>query len=101
MNFIRQAFAAQERLKKRIHSIRIPLGPVGIVVMGCVYFSIPLVGGFYVMDWAQGKADKKWEQMLAQQENKEKYVAQTEIPPELQKIFEDIAKEKEKRKGVS
>jgi hypothetical protein len=45
-----------EALKKRVHSFRIPLSPTGIRIAQCVYFSIPVIGGYYVMQWAIGKS---------------------------------------------
>ena len=45
-----------ERLKKRIHNFRIPLSKNGQRVMFVVYFSIPIVVGYNVMQWAIGKS---------------------------------------------
>lgn len=42
--------AKHERLKKRIHAFRIPLSPRGQLIMKVVYFSIPLIGGYFIMD---------------------------------------------------
>ena len=57
-----------EDLKKRIHSFRMPLSPLGQRVMGLVYFSIPVVGGYFVMQMAIGRAEvnleKSKEKML-------------------------------------
>ncbi len=36
--------------------IQVPLPRWGQMVMGCIYFSVPVVGGWYVMQWAIGKA---------------------------------------------
>lgn len=48
-----------ERLKRAVHEgMRIPLPPWGRRFMGFVYFTIPIVGGYYVMQWAIGKAHK-------------------------------------------
>ncbi|CAM9667516.1 unnamed protein product [Discosporangium mesarthrocarpum] len=46
-----------ESLKKRIHAFRVPLSPRGQMLMTFVYFSIPLTGGYYWMQWAQGRAE--------------------------------------------
>lgn len=45
-----------ERLKKRIHKFKIPLSPRGQVAMKLVYFTIPVVGGLYLMQWANDQA---------------------------------------------
>jgi hypothetical protein len=46
-----------ERIKKTVHTAwRYPLPPAGQAFMGLVYFSIPVVGGWYVMQWAISKS---------------------------------------------
>ncbi|RHY22299.1 hypothetical protein DYB25_002826 [Aphanomyces astaci] len=57
MGVFRDIVDAHERLKKRIHSTRIPLGPKGKAVMTAVYFTTPIVCGYFVMQWAQSKAE--------------------------------------------
>ena len=48
-----------ERLKKYVHTAwRVPLPKWGQVAMGCLYFSIPVVRGWYVMQWAIGRSHK-------------------------------------------
>ncbi|CAB1114129.1 unnamed protein product [Ectocarpus sp. CCAP 1310/34] len=48
--------AGHQRLKERIHNFRIPLSRPGRIAMSIVYFSIPVVGGHYLMQWAQERA---------------------------------------------
>ena len=43
-------------MKERIHNFRMPLSRRGQIVMNIVYFSIPVIGGHYLMEWAQRKA---------------------------------------------
>lgn len=50
MNFIDKIRDGHEQLKKRIHSFRIPLSPTGQRIMKVVYFSIPLISGYFIMD---------------------------------------------------
>ncbi len=46
-----------ERLKKYVHTAwRFPLPPWGQTVMGILYFSIPVIGGYQVMQWAISKS---------------------------------------------
>lgn len=46
-----------ERLKTYIHTaFRYPLPPAGRTFMGFVYFTIPVIGGWYVMQWAISKS---------------------------------------------
>ena len=46
-----------DRLKKSIHEgFRYPLPKWGQKAMGFVYFTIPVVGGWYVMQWAISKS---------------------------------------------
>lgn len=49
MSFFEDFSAKHEQLKKRIHSFRIPLSPTGQRIMKVVYFSIPLISGYYIM----------------------------------------------------
>jgi hypothetical protein len=58
MDFLRSIPARHEALKKRIHAFKIILPPNGIKVMRMVYISIPLIGGYFIMQWAEGQADK-------------------------------------------
>ena len=60
MDFLRDLGRRHGELKKRIHATRVPLGARGQVIMGLVYFSIPVIGGYYIMDWATSRADRKW-----------------------------------------
>lgn len=54
---IRNFRQGHERLKKRVHTAwRYPLPKWGQVVMAGVYFTIPVVGGYHVMQWAIGKS---------------------------------------------
>ncbi|CAN0438823.1 unnamed protein product, partial [Ectocarpus sp. 13 AM-2016] len=41
--------AGHQRLKERIHNFRMPLSRPGRIAMSIVYFSIPVVGGYYLM----------------------------------------------------
>ena len=50
--FFRRMSAEHASLKERIHTYRIPLPPAGQKLMGFVYFSIPIIGGYYIMQWA-------------------------------------------------
>lgn len=49
-DFFQQLHEKHERLKKRIHSFRIPLSPRGQAIMKVVYFSIPVIGGYFIME---------------------------------------------------
>lgn len=46
---------------KRVHAFRIPLSPAGQRVAQVVYFSIPVIGGYFIMDWATSKAREEIE----------------------------------------
>jgi hypothetical protein len=42
-----------ERIKKFVHEgMRYPLPKWGRFIMGCFYFSVPVIGGWYIMQWA-------------------------------------------------
>lgn len=49
MQYLRELSRRHEALKKRIHAFRIPLSPAGQRFMGFVYFCIPVVGGYFLM----------------------------------------------------
>jgi hypothetical protein len=58
-SFFRNLTIRHDRLKTYIHEgWRYPLPPWGRAVMGVFYFSIPVVGGYYVMQWAISKSHK-------------------------------------------
>lgn len=61
MDFFRQLGERHEALKKKIHSTRIPLSKNGQRFMGLVYFTTPIVGGYYVMKWAERRADANFQ----------------------------------------
>ena len=57
LDYLHQLHVRHERLKTAIHEgWRYPLPRWGRVVMGCIYFSLPVIGGWYVMQWAIGKS---------------------------------------------
>lgn len=45
-------------LKERIHAFRIPLSPNGRRFMGFVYFTIPVISGYFLMQYVTGIAEK-------------------------------------------
>lgn len=57
MEFLRSVSERHERLKKKIHSTRIPLSKNGQKAMGVVYFAVPVVCGYFIMKWAERQAD--------------------------------------------
>jgi hypothetical protein len=54
---LRNLMMRHQNLKERIHAYRLPLSPRGQLIMKCVYASIPLVGGYAVMQWAARKSE--------------------------------------------
>lgn len=56
MGFMDDFSAGHQRLKERIHNFRMPLSRPGRIAMNVVYFSVPVIGGHYLMKWAQGRA---------------------------------------------
>ena len=47
-----------QELKERIHAFRIPLSPNGRRFMGFVYFTIPIISGYYLMQYVNSIAEK-------------------------------------------
>lgn len=57
MEFLKELHLRHERLKHAIHhGWRYPLPPWGQAMMGFVYFCVPLIGGWNVMQWAISKS---------------------------------------------
>ena len=57
MSWLRKLSARHERIKEFIHDgFRYPLPKYGQYFMGFVYFSIPVISGWYVMQWAISKS---------------------------------------------
>jgi len=53
----RQFSKKHDSVKKYVHTAwRVPLPKWGQVIMSGVYFSIPVIGGWYVMQWAISKS---------------------------------------------
>ncbi|CAH0490277.1 unnamed protein product [Peronospora farinosa] len=61
MEFLRRLSKRHQELKQKIHSTRIPLSNNGQRVMALVYFTAPIIGGYYVMKWAERRADANFQ----------------------------------------
>ena len=57
MDILKNVSKQHEKLKKSIHNTRIPLGRRGRFIMGCIYLTAPIFGGYYIMEWALSKRD--------------------------------------------
>ena len=66
---------------QRIHSFRIPLGSKGQKIMGLIYFSIPCILGYYIMQYSNSVAE----------ENLRQFRLETQILPET-KMQNDVLK---------
>ena len=76
MSFLRSVYASHQTLKKKIHSTRIPLSKRGQMVMGFVYFCIPLVVGKFMYDATVKVANDKWNKV-------DPVTGQVILPPEV------------------
>lgn len=54
IRYLKDLREKHENLKKRIHAFRLPLSPTGQKVMGFVYFTIPVIVGYYIMQVVYG-----------------------------------------------
>ena len=52
-------FNKEIKLNQKIHSFRLPLSPRGQAVMGVVYFSIPCILGYGIMEWTNKISSEK------------------------------------------
>ncbi|CAB9518005.1 expressed unknown protein [Seminavis robusta] len=60
MNTYASFHRRHERLKNYVHNgFRYPLPPWGRAVMGFVYFTLPVIGGYHVMQWAISKSHEE------------------------------------------
>jgi len=60
-HFLQSISTKHDRLKKHIHTAyRVPLSPKGILFMKCVYLTVPVVAGMYVMSLAIDQSKEKW-----------------------------------------
>mmetsp|Transcript_43028 Transcript_43028/g.69099 ORF Transcript_43028/g.69099 Transcript_43028/m.69099 type:complete len:115 (+) Transcript_43028:61-405(+) len=60
MDLFRRASEAHRRLKEKVHNSRIPLSRNGQILMGVVYFSIPIALGIACMDYTNSVSEGKW-----------------------------------------
>ena len=92
-----------ERLKKRIHNFRIPLSKNGQRVMFVVYFSIPIVVGYNIMQWAIGKSQQnlgsQGELLRSRQQNQ--YTKHTEYQNQQLQAILNQAKNKNNKISVN
>lgn len=72
MDFFRQLSARHQALKERIHNFRMPLSPMGIRLMKVVYFTIPIVGGYYIMQTAIGYSERNTAPLLKRKVDEER-----------------------------
>ena len=57
MGVFQDISAAHERLKKRIHAFRMPLSPTVYRIAMFCYFTIPIVGGYFLMQYTNRQRD--------------------------------------------
>ena len=55
-DFFRNVSERHENFKKKVHGFRIPLSKNGQRFMTLVYITVPIVGGLFVMQWAENIA---------------------------------------------
>ena len=56
MTTLRDWQERHKRFVKKVHAFRIPLSPQGKAVAQVVYFSVPVVAGYFIMGWATDRA---------------------------------------------
>ena len=59
MASLEELLLAHDRLKKRIHAARFPIkSRYGRAAMGAVYVTVPLVFGYFLMQWTNAARDR-------------------------------------------
>ncbi len=48
-----------EELKHRVHNFRIPLAPRGQKLMAVVYFTIPVIVGYFIMQFTSSVSEQR------------------------------------------
>ncbi len=89
--FLAKIADEHEKLKKRIHSFRIPLSPTGQRIMSVVYFSIPVIGGYFIMQAAISKSVGNLEKFNRNKVDEEKGINVVQVKEQnqaLQKVLE-------------
>jgi hypothetical protein len=60
LNAYHEFHKRHEHVKNYVHNgFRYPLPPWGRTIMGFVYFSLPVIGGYHVMQWAISKSHEE------------------------------------------
>lgn len=100
MGFFTDLAEKHHNLKTRIHKFRAPIkSKLGLFAVGCFYFSVPLIGGYILMNLtglvrdynlgSEGKreklieAQKRWKK---EEEEKIVYRKDTPLPPSFAKV---------------
>lgn len=64
---------AHNRVKNTVHTAwRYPLPPWGRAMMGFVYFSIPVIAGYYLGNWAYSKSESTLEERFGKESEGER-----------------------------
>ena len=79
MEYFRKMSEGHKRLKERIHAFRLPLSPMGVRMMKVVYFTIPIVTGYYIMQVAIGYSERNTAPLL-KEKAEERRKAQIQVP---------------------
>lgn len=61
LSYFQKLGEMNERLKKRVHSIHIPLSPFGQQVMKVVYFSTPIIFGLCALQFSSSWSENYYE----------------------------------------
>jgi len=63
-SFFKNISERHEKVKESIHNFRLPLSPNGVRIMKFVYFSVPIIAGYYIMQVAIGYSDRNTAPLL-------------------------------------
>ena len=74
LKMLRNLFKKHKELKKRIHNFRIPLSSTGQKIVGVVYFTVPLIGGYYLFQYTNVKSEQKWGKIIKRLEHEQKHL---------------------------
>ncbi len=85
-----------DTMKSRIHNFRIPLSPTGRRIMGFIYFAVPLVSGYFLMEWIKARNEITLKPELEKKLDHNKHPQVREQNEALEKLLQSIKEKKDR-----
>jgi hypothetical protein len=98
LEFFKNFGEKHEQLKKRIHKFRIPLPKWGQRVMGFVYFSLPVMFGYFIMNKTTDIAQQNLGVNGEKVKDERSYYDRSKIVAEQKKILQGVLDDARRKK---